>query len=69
MTAPQLHSSHNIVERTIEQLIFASRWLLAPIYVGLVVGLLVLLVKFVQRSIDLVGSILMTSGHYRPVIS
>lgn len=62
MTVPQLRASHNVVERTVEQLIFASRWLLAPIYVGLAIGLVLVLVKFVQRAIDLAGNALTTSG-------
>jgi uncharacterized protein (TIGR00645 family) len=61
MTPPQQRASHNIVERAIEQLIFSSRWLLAPIYVGLAIGLLLLLAKFVQRSIDLAGNALTAS--------
>jgi uncharacterized protein (TIGR00645 family) len=61
MEAPP-RSPHNIVERSVEQLIFASRWLLAPIYVGLVLGLLLLLVKFVQRSIEMAANALTTSG-------
>ena len=36
----------NAVERGIESLIFNSRWLMAPFYVGLVVSLAVLLLKF-----------------------
>ena len=35
-----------MVERNIEKLLLASRWLLAPIYVGLSVGVLVIGVKF-----------------------
>ena len=35
-----------MVERNIEKLLLASRWLLAPIYVGLSVGILVIGVKF-----------------------
>ena len=35
-----------MVERNIEKLLLASRWLLAPIYVGLSVGILVMGVKF-----------------------
>jgi uncharacterized protein (TIGR00645 family) len=38
----------NPVERTLESTIFNSRWLLAPFYLGLVVSILLLLVKFVQ---------------------
>ncbi len=36
----------NVVERRIEGLIFNSRWLMAPFYLGLVVSLAVLLLKF-----------------------
>ena len=39
----------NPIERGVERFIFASRWLLAPFYCGLVVALLVLLVKAAQE--------------------
>lgn len=42
------HSS-NLAERIVEHGIFASRWVLAPIYVGLALGLIMLLVKFCQE--------------------
>ena len=58
----QLQPSHKFAERKIEQVIFASRWLLAPIYVGLIAALFVVLIKFVQRSVDLVGNVLTASG-------
>lgn len=35
-----------MLERVIESLLFRSRWIMAPFYVGLVVSLLVLLFKF-----------------------
>ena len=35
-----------MIERTIERLFFASRWLLAPVYLGLSLGLVVLGIKF-----------------------
>src|SRR5947209_7355117 len=38
----------NLVERGLESLIFNSRWLMAPFYLGLVVGLAVLLLKFLM---------------------
>ena len=38
-----------IVERAIETVIFSSRWLLAPFYVGLVGALIVLLFKLLQE--------------------
>jgi uncharacterized protein (TIGR00645 family) len=37
-----------MVERTLERGLFASRWLMAPMYVGLVGALLVLMAKFLQ---------------------
>jgi len=38
-----------MIERILERFLFASRWLLAPFYVGLVVSLAVLLYKAVQE--------------------
>lgn len=37
------------IERSLELLIFNSRWLLAPFYLGLVVSMFILLVKFAQE--------------------
>ncbi|MDD7984449.1 TIGR00645 family protein [Lentisphaera marina] len=42
------------VENAFEQFLFASRWLLAPFYLGLVVGLALLLVKFSKEVFHLV---------------
>jgi uncharacterized protein (TIGR00645 family) len=39
----------NVIERTIEGLMFQSRWLLAPMYVGLIAVLALLIVKFFQE--------------------
>ncbi len=39
--------------RRIERAIFASRWLLAPFYVGLVLALVFLLLDFGRRIVDL----------------
>jgi len=46
------------VERSLERLIFASRWLMAPFYVGLVLALAMLLVKFVQELLHYVPGVL-----------
>jgi uncharacterized protein (TIGR00645 family) len=54
--------SHNRIERVTERAIFASRWLLAPVYAGLSMGLVLLLVKFVQGTVDLVRHILVISA-------
>jgi uncharacterized protein (TIGR00645 family) len=40
-------------ERMLEQALFSSRWLMAPFYVGLAAGLVLLLVEFVHRTISL----------------
>ncbi|MCK7578043.1 MAG: YqhA family protein [Chromatiales bacterium] len=37
------------IEHLLEVLIFNSRWLLAPFYLGLVVGIMILLIKFGQE--------------------
>lgn len=41
----------NNVERIIEQGLFASRWLMAPFYIGLVGALFLLLISFVQELV------------------
>ena len=41
-------------ESFFESLMFKSRWLLAPFYLGLVTGILILLVKFLQEFIHLI---------------
>lgn len=48
--------------RTIELALFGSRWLLTPIYVGLVVALIILIVKFAQRAADLLENVLEASN-------
>lgn len=53
---------HPLAERIVERAIFASRWLLAPIYLGLIGGLLVLLVKFVQETVELLRHVLTADG-------
>ena len=42
-----------MIERTIERLLFACRWLLAPMYLGLALALLALGVKFFQEALHL----------------
>jgi uncharacterized protein (TIGR00645 family) len=42
------------IERAIETLIFHSRWVLAPFYLGLIVCLVLLLVHFVRHLIEFV---------------
>ena len=40
-----------MIERTAETILYASRWLLAPIYMGLSLGLIILGIKFFQEII------------------
>ena len=41
-------------ERLLERLLFSSRWLLAPFYVGLVLAIVLLLIKFVRELVGLI---------------
>ena len=52
------HRARGPLEGTLEALIFASRWLLAPFYVGLVLALLMLLTKFVQELVEILTHLL-----------
>ena len=42
-------SDSNAVERGLERTLFASRWLMAPMYLGLVVALAMLVVVFLRE--------------------
>ncbi|WP_341991522.1 TIGR00645 family protein [Azorhizobium sp. AG788] len=44
-----------MLERAIESILFRSRWLMAPFYLGLVVALLVLLFKFGRELLHFVS--------------
>lgn len=44
----------NKVEATLEHWVFRSRWLLAPFFVGLLVAIVVLLVKFAKQLWELI---------------
>lgn len=45
-------------ERMLESTLFASRWLLAPFFVGLIVAIGVLLIKFAKELVALIGGVL-----------
>ncbi len=63
MTEPRTTPPHPLAERVVESVLFASRWLLAPIYIGLIAGLLVLVIKFGQYTVGLVGHVLASPGN------
>ena len=46
------------IEHLLEVLIFNSRWLLAPFYLGLVAGIFILLIKFGQEFFHLVPHVM-----------
>jgi uncharacterized protein (TIGR00645 family) len=50
-----------MLERLLEKMLFNSRWLLAPIYLGLVVGLFAMVVKSLQHIAHFVPTILSAS--------
>ncbi len=43
----------NKIEKTLETLLFSSRWLLAPFYIGLVFAVILLLVKFFEELLHI----------------
>ncbi len=49
-------------ETAFEHLLFSSRWLMAPVYLGLILAMLVLLVKFAKQSWQLLGDLLSATG-------
>ncbi len=49
------------MERLLEKTMYASRWLLAPIYLGLSLGLLALAVKFFQEVFHVMPMLLETT--------
>ena len=59
---PRLASEpRTAAERAVERTLFGCRWLLAPFYLGLGVSLLVLLIKFVQKTVALAADALPSS--------
>ena len=46
------------IEKLIEQTIFRSRWILAPIYLGLAATLMILTVKFMQELAHIIPRVL-----------
>lgn len=48
------------MEKILETLMFRSRWILAPMYLGLVGGLVMMMIKFVQEFIHIFSHILIS---------
>ena len=54
---PLEHTQGKAVEKLLEQGLFASRWLMAPMYVGLCLCLMILLISFGKEFVILVEKI------------
>jgi uncharacterized protein (TIGR00645 family) len=48
-----LNKANRVIENIIEYLVFASRWLQAPIYLGLIIGSLLYVYKFLEELTNL----------------
>jgi len=53
----------NTIERFMESAIFASRWILAPFFLGLIIAMLVLLLKFGKELASLLMGVLGLHDH------
>jgi uncharacterized protein (TIGR00645 family) len=53
--------SRDTLESALEKTLFASRWLLAPFYLGLALSIVVLLIKFMQELFQLAQTALAAS--------
>lgn len=51
------------VEITIERALFASRWLMAPMYIGLVAALAMLVIGFLNELLHLLAGVFEASQH------
>lgn len=51
MDAQNIHANKPVAERWLERGLFASRWLMAPFYVGLVIALVALIYVFVMELV------------------
>ena len=51
------------IQRNLGRAMFAARWIMAPIYVGLLVALLLIVVKFVETLVEGIPGYLKLSGN------
>lgn len=49
------------IERYLEKTIFNSRWILAPFYLGLVLGIVLLFIKFIQKTVMMFNTVFSAS--------
>ena len=58
---PWIGAIEERVRRNLGRAMFAARWIMAPIYVGLLVALVLVVVKFVQKLVQAVPGFLALS--------
>lgn len=49
------------LERYLEKTLFNSRWILAPFYLGLVLGIILLFIKFIQKTLMMFDTVFSAS--------
>ncbi len=52
-----------VVENSSESTLFASRWLLAPVYLGLILGLVFIVIKFFMQLWELTLEVIPGGSH------
>lgn len=56
MDQDQFRRTGQRIEAAVEHVLFASRWLLAPFYVGLALAIAILLVKFIEEFLHIAAT-------------
>jgi len=56
------------VEATLEHWVFLSRWLLAPFFIGLLLAIVALLIKFVKQLAALVTNMFMVQDDHQIIV-
>ena len=60
---PPMAAFEERVQRNLGRAMFAARWIMAPIYIGLLVALLMIVVKFVQKLVMAIPGFLALSSN------
>lgn len=60
---PPMAALEERIQRNLGRAMFAARWIMAPIYVGLLVALLMIVVKFVQKLVAAIPGFLALSSN------
>ncbi|MGY3804330.1 TIGR00645 family protein [Pigmentibacter ruber] len=61
MSSPKKENLKLKIETTLEYIIFASRWLQAPLYFGLIIAQIAYTIKFIQELVHIIGSATVTT--------